>query len=193
MPRRHSRLGNFSTLLIAMLFVGLLLVPVASSSHDIVTPEGVLHWDRNNPTPTAVAQAYMVDHTGSRWPVNASAVTWNQSADIGVYWIAPGDCPFHCVHVRSGNYGPGFYGKATLVWNNTGHLVGGDNGTRMQLNTYYSAAATRDRHVTCQEMGHTIGLDHQGPSSDSCMNDDVLNTKYPNNHDWVMLGNIYDH
>jgi hypothetical protein len=192
MTRRSFQSADAALALTVLLTVSVLFVPAANASHDIVRDGMVIHWGRNNP-PTAVAQAYMADHTGARWPVSASAVTWNQSAFIGVYWTAPADCPFHCVHVWADNYGPVWYGRALLAWNSDGHLIGGVNGTTIQLNKYYSKATTRDRHVTCQEMGHTIGLDHTGPESSSCMNDDVLNTTTPNGHDWSMLESIYNH
>lgn len=136
---------------------------------------------------------YFVDHTGSRWPVNASTVTWNQSSRLGVYYQTPGNCPFHCVHVYSGNYGAGDYGVASVVWDANGHLVNGASGTTVYLNNYYSAASTRDRHTTCQELGHGLGLAHQGLGSTSCMNNNVLNTQYPNDHDWNMIYELYDH
>ena len=43
---------------------------------------------------------------------------------------------------------------------------------------------TDDRHVTCQEIGHTIGLDHRkGPRNQTCMNDMFLGWDFFNQHD----------
>lgn len=65
----------------------------------------------------------MVDHTGNRWPVNASTVTWNQSAHIGVYYRAPDGCPFHCVGVKANWYGTDdARGWAIVDWDRNGHL-----------------------------------------------------------------------
>ncbi len=52
------------------------------------------------------------------------------------------------------------------------------------------------RHVMCQEIGHTLGLDHQGsPKKQSCMNDrwglTDLNFVGPNEHDYDTLDGIY--
>jgi len=42
-----------------------------------------------------------------------------------------------------------------------------------------SYSETADRHVACQEIGHTIGLDHRkGPKNQTCMNDQTLG--FPN-------------
>ncbi len=43
---------------------------------------------------------------------------------------------------------------------------------------------TDDRHVACQEIGHTIGLDHRkGPNSQTCMNDQFLGFPDFDQHD----------
>lgn len=43
---------------------------------------------------------------------------------------------------------------------------------------------TDDRHVTCQEIGHTLGLDHRkGPRKQTCMNDMFLGWDFYDQHD----------
>jgi hypothetical protein len=52
------------------------------------------------------------------------------------------------------------------------------------------------RHVLCQEIGHTFGLDHQrSPRKQTCMNDQwgifSANFVSPNGHDYAQLAEIY--
>jgi hypothetical protein len=50
---------------------------------------------------------------------------------------------------------------------------------------------TADRHVTCQEIGHALGLDHRkGKKNKTCMNDQVLSYAYFDNHDADTLAAI---
>lgn len=48
-------------------------------------------------------------------------------------------------------------------------------------------------HVACQEVGHTLGLDHNRSSNTTCMNDTVLIGCLINNHDRQLLADIYAH
>ena len=137
----------------------------------------------------------MVDNTGSRWPVNASTVTWNQSSRLGVYYKTPGTCSFNCVHVEAyaytDQYGPS-RGKTRLDWDANGHFKPGSIG--IVLNTYWAANSNKDRSVTCHEIGHALGLDHQGDAATSCMTNGPTNFPlYPNDHDWNLLFNLYNH
>ena len=48
-----------------------------------------------------------------------------------------------------------------------------------------------DRHVTCQEIGHTVGLDHRkGPKNQTCMNDQFLGWDFFNSHDAEVVADI---
>ena len=47
-----------------------------------------------------------------------------------------------------------------------------------------SYGETADRHVTCQEIGHTLGLDHRkGPRNQTCMNDQYVAWDFFDQHD----------
>jgi len=67
-----------------------------------------------------------------------------------------------------------------------------DNWFRTPL--YDTTAA---RHVLCQEVGHTFGLDHQddsGADLNTCMDyADALDNPSPNAHDYQQLEAIYSH
>lgn len=68
------------------------------------------------------------------------------------------------------------------------------NDSYFQTPTYDDDVARR--HVLCQEIGHTFGLDHQkSPRDQSCMNDrwGLFTESYqtPNSHDYDQLAAIY--
>ena len=97
------------------------------------------------------------------------------------------------VEVCSARYRKGWLGLAT-VW------VKPDSGHIVQATVKLSTPRLRDgdarRHVLCQEIGHTLGLDHT--RGVTCMNDDdgLFDRDYvdPNRHDYEQLERIYrDH
>lgn len=70
--------------------------------------------------------------------------------------------------------------------------------------TYFTTAQYRDpawrNLVMCQEVGHTLGLDHQdtnftNPNLGTCMDytNDPTSNQHPNNHDYAELDTIYSH
>jgi hypothetical protein len=101
------------------------------------------------------------------------------------------------IHVCSANYGPnGWFGLATVFVSN-GHIA----RATTQVNDFYFAGSFDNnvarRHVLCQEVGHTLGLDHIHGTG-SCMDDDndtLNNPSYqqPNGHDYAQLSSIYSH
>lgn len=160
-----------------------LQTPKAGASHYLG-----YHWNRVN---TAIAQVYYVDHTGPAWPVNSSVVQWNATNRLGVYCRTPSQgCPgsnVGCVHVWEVNTPDPYYGT-TSYSGSGGHFT----FAAVYLNNYYYLDGVGHRHTACQEVGHAFGLSHQY-APDSCMNDSVLNTQYPNNHDYDQIRAIYNH
>jgi hypothetical protein len=66
------------------------------------------------------------------------------------------------------------------------------NDTYMRDTARYSQTAVN--HVTCQEVGHTFGLNHNRTSSTTCMNDSILTAgNQINQHDRDLLNSIYSH
>ena len=73
----------------------------------------------------------------------------------------------------------------------------------MKVNDSYFETASYDdqiarRHVLCQEVGHTIGLDHlKGPKKQTCMNDQFglssAGYQSPSNHDYQTAESMYCH
>ena len=104
------------------------------------------------------------------------------------------------VEVCDAAYGRnGWLGLAS-IWPNGTHIT---QGTVKLNDTYYSSGFYNTpvwrAAVTCQEIGHTFGLDHQdesGADFHTCMdyasNPDADNT-HPNRHDYEMLASIYAH
>lgn len=172
--------------LLAFILVVLSIAP-ASATHSLRDGSGrPLHWNRSG---TALAQVYFVDFTGSRWPVNASTVTWNQSSRVKSYYAS--SCPsstLNCVDVLEYNRDDGNLGFAEYAWDGNRHFTFG----RVQLNNRYTPGADDDRQTVCQELGHILGLDHQS-APDSCMDDSTNNVRFPNSHDYSQLSTVYNH
>lgn len=87
------------------------------------------------------------------------------------------------------NYGfTGWLGLATIY--PSGCTITSAN---CKLNNTYlkSYSTTAKKHVACQEVGHTFGLDHNRNEFDTCMNDTILNAPQPNQHDEDQLNLMY--
>ena len=95
----------------------------------------------------------------------------------------------------------GFIGAATINFNTTtGHITASTielNNAHVPAGCQGATAAQCRRHTACQEIGHAMGLDHQG--GDSCMDDTNAFTKltpeYSNggHDDHDALHSAYDH
>ncbi len=104
------------------------------------------------------------------------------------------------IRVCNGSYGlNGWLGLARIWLSPDGHI---DAGVALMNDSYMLGSnpsynnATAQRHVLCQEVGHTFGLGHQGGKKNrSCMNDrwGLTDPAYdsPNKHDYDMLDEIY--
>ena len=126
--------------------------------------------------------------------------------------VAGGTRPKNCrptsgrVEVCNASYGnTGWLGVAQIWLTGSVHIVQGT----VKNNDYYFGSSTyaynntaEMQHVICQEIGHTLGLDHQstdGSSLNTCMdyyhNTSASDTKstHPNQHDYDELATIYTH
>jgi hypothetical protein len=84
------------------------------------------------------------------------------------------------------------------VWVSGSHITQGTvkvNDTYFNTSTYNTPAERN--HVMCQEVGHTLGLDHQdesGASLGTCMDySQDPGSQHPNQHDYDQLAAIYAH
>lgn len=101
------------------------------------------------------------------------------------------------VEVCNNKYGGNWLGLAS-IWLSGSHITQGT----VKLNDSWAMNQAEKQHVTCQEVGHTFGLDHQstsGASLDTCMDyysnksDTDLKSTQPNQHDYDELVTIYSH
>jgi hypothetical protein len=161
---------------------------------------GNYHWARTaNPFTLKLG-----DNVSGVWDtyLNQVSADWSQSTVLDTTIVAGGTRPKPCkatsgrVEVCNARYGNNGWLGIAQIWVSGGHIVQGVakvNDYYFGLSAYNSASARR--HVLCQEVGHTLGLDHQ--YAVSCMNDEggLSDPAYvdPNQHDYDQLGTIYAH
>lgn len=167
---------------------------------------GSYHWARTaNPFDLKVGNN--VTTTAWNSAFDQSIVDWSQSSVLNLTEVAGTVNPKTCkattgrVQVCNARYGNnGWLGIAGISASGS-HITKGYvklNDTYFNTATYNSAAWRN--LVTCQEIGHTLGLDHQdetfdNPNLDTCM--DYTNSpnsnQHPNAHDYNQLETIYSH
>jgi hypothetical protein len=132
------------------------------------------HWSKNNVTTTTAVGGYwgtVISSEFNEWDTG-TCIDFNGGSEI------TGDANFY------GN--TGWLGLARLLNYNfgTGEIY---RAEALMNRTYLDGASydgTDDEHVTCQEIGHTIGLDHRkGPRNQTCMNDQFLGFPDFDQHD----------
>lgn len=191
-----------------MVPLALVVVLLASSSAGATHSWGGYHWARTeNPFTLQLG-----DNVSSAWDshlVTASA-DWTLSSVLDTTIVAGGTNPKPCkatrgrVQVCNSGYGnTGWLGVAQ-VWVSGSHITQGTvkvNDTYFNTPTYNTPAWKN--LVMCQEVAHTLGLDHQdeafnNPNLGSCM-DYTSNplgppsNEHPNSHDYDQLATIYAH
>ena len=173
---------------------------------------GGYHWARTaNPVTVQLG-----DNVDSRWDAYLvqAQQDWNQSTVIESP-LVPGSTTKRCrgvagtIQVCNSTYGnTGWLGIASISITGGVHITLGTvklNDTSFNT-AQYNTPAWR-RLVSCQEIGHTYGLDHQdetfdNPNLGTCM--DYTNApagggsygpsnEYPNAHDYDELNTIYSH
>jgi hypothetical protein len=172
------------------------------------------HWARTS-NPVTIKLGNNLNSSWSSYLTTASN-EWSQSAVLDTSVVAGQSNPSTCaptlgrVEVCNNNYGStGWLGIAS-VWTNGFHITQGT----VKNNDYYFNQARYNtpawrRMVTCQEVGHTFGLDHQDenfgntnlgtcmdysndPSGTAGTNGTLANLS-PNLHDYEQLATIYGH
>jgi hypothetical protein len=171
---------------------------------------GGYHWARtSNPFTVKLG-----DNVGLTWDskLATAATDWKASTVLDTNVVSGGTNGTSCqptlgrVEVCSANYGnTGWLGLAQ-IWIYIGgkHIAQGivkDNDYYFGNSTYQYNNTAEMQHVICQEIGHTLGLDHQsttGASLDTCMDyyhntssTDTVST-HPNQGDYDELSCIYD-
>ena len=188
------------------------LVAVATAAFAPVTLAdhswGNYHWART----TSSFDLTVINSTTSDWDgyVTVAVGDWSNSSKLNLAQDGSGDtasktrrqCRGGAGTVRICNlaYGnTGWLGIAGISIDTSGHITTGYtklNDTYF-LTSYYNNPAWR-QSVTCQELGHNIGLDHQDEDFDNgslftCMDYQDPPYEHPNSHDFEQLESIYGH
>lgn len=169
---------------------------------------GGYHWARtSNPFTLNVG-----DNVSSTWDpyLATTASDWSLSSVLDMTIVPGGTTPRRCrptsgrVEVCDASYGNNGWLGLAQIWVSGSHITQGVskmNDTYFAWSTY-NTPAWRNL-VMCQEVGHTLGLDHQDEIFDNlnlgtCM-DYTRNpagppsNEHPNQHDYDMLETIYAH
>lgn len=163
------------------------------------------HWARtSNPFTLALG-----DNVSAAWDAHlaTTASDWSVSPVVDLTVVPGSAVPKTCkpkagrVEVCNSKYGRNGWLGIASVWASGSHIT---QGTVKLNDTYYNTAqydtpAWRNL-VMCQEVGHTIGLDHQdegfsNPNLGTCMDytSSPESNQHPNAHDYEMLETIYAH
>lgn len=189
--------------IVALGFGLLAMLPMAAvfASH----AWGNLHWSRAaNPFSMTLG-----DNMSANWDAHlaTSAFAWSSSTVLDIA-VSPGMTSVkNCkpvpgrVEACNAKYGRNGWLGIASVWASGDHIT---QGTVKMNDTYFSMAAYNTPEwrnlVLCQEVGHTIGLDHQdetftNPNLGTCMDytNSPASNQLPNQHDYEMLETIYAH
>lgn len=167
---------------------------------------GGYHWKRTSNAELAIPVG---DNVNATWQsaFDTAIADWNASTVIQSPVVAGTVSPKTCkavagtIQVCNASYGrTGWLGIASISLSG-GHI---SQGTTKLNDTYFNTAQYNTPAwralVTCQEIGHDYGLDHQDEAFDNanlntCM--DYTNNpgtnQHPNRHDYDMLVDIYSH
>ena len=193
-----------------ILFKGALALGVAAAA--LTTPAsathswGGYHWASTS-NPFTLKLGDNVDSSWDAYLVTTSA-DWTASSVLNTQIVAGGTKPRSCrattgrVEICNASYGnTGWLGIASISITSGNHI---SSGTVKQNDTYFKTASYNTPEwrnmVMCQEVGHTLGLDHQdeafdNPNLGTCMDytNDPSTNQHPNAHDYEMLVSIYNH
>ena len=197
MPTSLRRLASVSVLA---------LVLVLPASATATNSWGGYHWARtSNPFNLKLG-----DNVSSTWDsyLGTTSTDWSASSVLDTTIVSGGTRPKNCrpttgrVEVCNASYGnTGWLGVASISITGGTHIT---QGTVKVNDTYFNTAqyntpAWRNL-VMCQEVGHTLGLDHQdtnftNPNLGTCMDytNNPSTNQHPNQHDYDELVIIYTH
>lgn len=198
MPRSPHRL--LGTALLAVAVSALPSLALGNNSW------GGYHWARQSNPLTLKAG----DNVGSAWDamLDTSISDWSQSTVLDLSKVTGAAKGKNCrpgtgrVEVCNGAYGNNGWLGIAQIWVSGGvHITQGSvrvNDTYFNTSAY-NTPAWRNM-VMCQEVGHTLGLDHQDTNFNNanlgtCMDytSNPGTNQHPNNHDFQQLVSIYSH
>ncbi len=185
--------------------IGVSAVAVAASVAVASHSWGGYHWARTaNPFTLQLG-----DNLSPAWDpyIVTASDDWSLSSVLDTTIVAGANTKKRCrptegrVEVCNSTYGKNGWLGLAQIWINGLHIT----GAIVKVNdTYFKTAKYNTpawRHlVMCQEIGHTLGLDHQdedfdNPPLGTCMDytDDPEPNQHPNAHDYEELEIIYAH
>lgn len=194
---KHFNISRIIVITILLIAAGL-FSRSASASHSWNN----YHWARQS-NPFTLKLGSNVSSTWSPY-LATTASDWTQSDVLDTAVVPSYKNPKTCrptsgrVEVCSARYGYNGWLGLAQIWINGSHIV---QGTTKVNDTYFQLAAyntpEEKNHVMCQEVGHTLGLNHQdesGASLGTCMDySSDPSSQHPNLHDYEELGIIYAH
>src|SRR5829696_8855658 len=175
--------------------------PAAKANHSW----GGYHWARTvNPFTLQLG-----DNVSPTWDsyLKTTSSDWSKCTVLAMPIVAGGAHPKNCrptsgqVEVCNAEYGNNGWLGLAQIWVSGKHIT---QGATKVNDTYFNTAkynTTAWRNlVMCQEVGHTLGLDHQdevfdNPNLGTCMDytNDPSTNQHPNQHDYEELAIIYSH
>jgi len=179
------------------------LILVAAESASAGHSWGSYHWGRtSNPFTLKLG-----DNVTSQWDsyLATTSSDWSASSVLDTTIVAGGTTARRCrptsgrVEVCNAAYGPNGWLGVAQIWVSGSHIV---QGTVKVNDTYFNTATYNTPEwrnlVMCQEVGHTLGLDHQdenfnNPNLGTCMDytSDPSTNQHPNQNDFYELECIY--
>lgn len=166
---------------------------------------GGYHWARtSNPFNLKLG-----DNVSGVWDAHLATASydWSLSSVLDTAIVSGSANPKNCratagrVEVCNSKYGKNGWLGVASIWASGQHIV---QGTVKMNDTYFNTAKYNTpawrNVVMCQEVGHTLGLDHQdenfsnadlGTCMDYSTNPDP--NQHPNLHDYEMLETLYAH
>ncbi len=197
-----SRLPRRAVILVSALTLVMTLPLTASASHSW----GGYHWART----TASFTLQLGDNVTSTWDPYLATTSrdWTASSVLDTTIVAGGsrsvklcDAKAGLVQVCNAKYGNNGWLGIASIWVSGNHIT----KAAVKLNdTYFSTAGYNTpawrNLVSCQEVGHTLGLGHQdetfdNPNLGTCMDytGNPETNQHPNAHDYAQLASIYGH
>lgn len=189
-------------LLSASVFLSVaLLTNITNASHSW----GNYHWER----PSNPLNLELGDNMSDNWDsfLRTASRDWSMSDVLDTSVVPGGTSPKRCrptkgrVEVCNSRYGNNGWLGLAQIWVSGDHITQGVS----KNNDYYFDMPAYDapewrQFVTCQEIGHNFGLNHQdenfnNPNLGSCMDytSDPGSNQHPDQHDYEQLEAIYAH
>ncbi len=190
---------------------GTVLIAVMTAVLGVAVPADAAHsWGGYHWAPTANPFTLRLgDNVGGAWDpyLRTTSTDWTKSPVLDTPVVRGGTSARTCgavaatVQVCNSTYGTNGWLGVAQVWINGTHITQGTvkvNDTYFNTTTY-NTPAWRNL-VMCQEVGHTLGLDHQdeiftNANLGSCMDytNNPSSNQHPNQHDYDQLAAIYAH